>query len=191
MGSLWVKMLVAGALSVLCLSVAVRADICSLAFCVCQEGEVVSCSGTNMEELTLSSGSLPPSLQSIEFSSLDSLTVETDSFSGQHELKELSIENVKSVFMKKLAYSKQEVHAHITIFKVENVEDLEIEESAFVNFPQSSHVEFKEVKFQTIPIEGLKLYSDTMVIDHCDIGKLERESIYSDSQVFQFSNNKV
>jgi len=29
------------------------------------------------------------------------------------------------------------------------------------------------------------------VIDQCEIGKLEKESIYSDSQVFQFSNNKV
>ena len=44
---------------------------------------------------------------------------------------------------------------------------------------------------QTIGVEGLKLYSDTMVIDGCEIGSLEAESIYSDSQVFQFSNNKV
>ena len=100
------------------------------------------------QKLQLSPGSLPPSVASIEFSSLDSLTLETDSFSGQQELKELSIENVKSVLIKKLAYSKEEVHAHITIFKVENVEDLEIEASGFVNFPQSAHVEFKHVKFQ-------------------------------------------
>jgi len=183
-------MLGAALLCALVFSSAVRADICELTFCTCEEVDV-SCTGTTKEDVILSPGSLPPSVASISLTALSSLTLETGSFSEQQELKELSIENVKKVLVKKLAYSKEEVHAHVSIFKVENVEDFDIEQSGFVNFPQSTQVEFKNVKFQTIPVEGLKLYSDTMLIDSCEIGKLERESIYSDSQVFSFTNNKV
>ena len=44
---------------------------------------------------------------------------------------------------------------------------------------------------QTIPTGGLKLYSDTMRIEDCDIGELDKESVYSDSKTFIFINNKV
>ena len=44
---------------------------------------------------------------------------------------------------------------------------------------------------KVVPTGGLKLYSDTMLIEECNIGELHRESIYSDSQTFVFINNKV
>ena len=44
---------------------------------------------------------------------------------------------------------------------------------------------------QSVPTGGMKLYSDTMRIENCDIGQLNAESVYSDSQTFIFINNKV
>ena len=42
-----------------------------------------------------------------------------------------------------------------------------------------------------MPTGGLKLFSDTMKIEDCEFGELNRESIYTDSQNFIFINNKV
>ena len=44
---------------------------------------------------------------------------------------------------------------------------------------------------QSVPTGGMKLYSDTMRIENCDIGQLNAESVYNDSQTFIFTNNKV
>ena len=35
------------------------------------------------------------------------------------------------------------------------------------------------------------MYADTMRIEDCDIGEMNKESVYSDSQTFIFINNKV
>jgi len=166
-------------------------DICKQTFCICEENDV-SCTGTNTEELVLTSQSFSPSIVSLHLSNMASINIETDTFNDQEELKEFNIENVKKLVMAEKMYSEDEISGHITHFKLENIDNLQLGGShTFTNFPQCSQVELRNVKMKSLPTESLKLFSDTMIISGCDIGQMEKESIYSDSQIFQFTNNKV
>jgi len=166
-------------------------DICKQTFCLCEENDI-SCAGSNIEELVLTSASFSPSIISLHLTNMASIKIEMDTFNGQEEFKEFNIENVKKVVLAEKMYSDEEIAGHITHFKLENIEDLQLEGSdTFTNFPQCAQVEIRNVKLKSIPEKGLKLFSDTMIISGCNIGQMEKESIYSDSQIFQFIHNKV
>merc|ERR1712128_165899 len=157
----------------------------------CEDSDV-SCQGGDKEDLKLTSSSLPSSLLTLSLTNMASVTFMTNAFAGQEELKELSLENIEHVVLEKFCYSKTELSGHITHFTMENIKHFELlSGNSFDNFPQISHVVMRKVGMKVVPTGGLKLYSDTMLIEDCDIGELTRESIYSDSQTFIFINNKV
>jgi len=169
----------------------VLADICSLSFCQCEDSDV-SCQGEDKEDLKLSPSSLPSSISSLTLSNLASLTIMTNTFSDQEDLKELHLSNIGNVVLEKFCYSSSELSGHITHLNLVNINMMDLQSAnTFDNFPQISHVVIKNVGMKVVPTGGLKLYSDTMLIEECNIGELHRESIYSDSQTFVFINNKV
>jgi len=169
----------------------VLGNICSLSFCQCEDSDV-SCQGEDKEDLELSPSSLPSSISSLSLSNLASVTIKTDTFSGQEDLKELHLSNIGKVVLEKFCYSSEELSGHITHLNLVNIKQMDLQsKNTFDNFPQISHVVIKKVGMKVVPTGGLKLYSDTMLIQECIIGELHRESIYSDSQTFVFINNKV
>jgi len=169
----------------------VLCDICSESFCQCTDSEV-SCHGENTETLELSSSSFTFPLLNLSISNVETVTIKTDTFSDQEGLKQFTLENIGKVVLEKFCYSSTEMSGHITHFKMENVKELHMENgNSFDNFPQCSHVVFNKVGMKNIPTGGMKLYSDTMRIENCDIGQLNAESVYSDSQTFIFINNKI
>merc|ERR1711915_673678 len=180
-------------LSLISCGTTVEADgkICSLSYCQCEDTDV-SCQGQSKEDLELSSSSLPSSITSLNLVDLASVTVKTNTFSGQEDLKELSFEKIDKVVLGSFCYSRTELSGHITHFKMENIKDLVLETgNSFDHVPQISHVVIRKVGMKVVPTGGIKLYSDTMNIENCDIGELHKESIYTDSQNFIFINNKV
>merc|ERR1712013_42516 len=173
------------------LRVVVLADICSLSFCQCEDSDV-SCQGEDKEDLKLSPSFLPSSISSLTLSNLASLTIMTNTFSDQEDLKELHLSNIGNVVLEKFCYSYSELSGHITHLNLVNISMVDLQSAnTFDNFPQISHVVIKKVGMKIVPTGGLKLYSDTMLIEECNIGEIHRESIYSDSQTFVFINNKV
>jgi len=169
----------------------VLANICSLSYCQCEDSDV-SCEGEVKEDLKLTSSSFNSSMTSLSLSNLASVTITTNSFSGQEDMKELHLNNIAKVVLEEFCYSSTEVSGHITHFNLVNINQMVLQSgNSFGNFPQISHVVIKNVGMKVVPTGGLKLYSDTMLIEECRIGELHRESIYSDSQTFIFINNKV
>ena len=123
----------------------VLGNICSLSFCQCEDSDV-SCYGEDREILELSSSSLPSSISTLSLSNMASVTIKTNTFSGQEELKELSLENIEKVVLEKFCYSSSELSGHITHFKMEDIKQLQMESgNTFDHFPQCSHVVFKKV----------------------------------------------
>merc|ERR1712013_233878 len=173
------------------LRVVVLADICSLSFCQCEDSDV-SCQGEDKEDLKLSPSFLPSSISSLTLSNLASLTIMTNTFSDQEDLKELHLSNIGNVVLEKFCYSSSELSGHITHLNLVNINMMDLQSpNTFDNFPQISHVVIKNVGMKVVPTGGLKLYSDTMLIEECNIGELHRESIYSDSQTFVFINTQA
>ena len=123
----------------------VLGNICSLSYCQCEDSDV-SCQGADKEVLDLSSSSLPSSIYTLSLSNMASVTIKTNAFSGQEELKELSLENIEKVVVEKFCFSKIEQSGHITHFKMENIKDLVMESgNSFDNFPQITDVVIKKV----------------------------------------------
>jgi len=169
----------------------VLSNMCSMSFCECEDSDV-SCHGEGKEELELSSSSFPSSISTLSLSNMAKVTIKTNTFSGQEDLKELSLEKIEKVVLEKFSYSSSSLSTHITHFKLEDIKQLHMESgNSLDHFPRSSHVVFKNIGLKNVPTGGLKLYTDTMRIEDCDIGELDRESLYSESQTFLFINNKV
>eukprot|EP00090_Calanus_glacialis_P006461 TRINITY_DN15030_c0_g1_i1.p1 TRINITY_DN15030_c0_g1~~TRINITY_DN15030_c0_g1_i1.p1 ORF type:complete len:425 (-),score=123.21 TRINITY_DN15030_c0_g1_i1:69-1166(-) len=81
---------------------------------------------------------------------------------------------------------------NMTHFKMLNIKHFSLETGhSLDNFPRSSLVLFKKVGMETVPAGGLKLSSETVQIEDCDIKELASESVDTDCQTFSFINNKV
>ena len=123
----------------------VLATICSRSFCECEDSNV-SCVGEGKEVLELSSSSLPSSMSTFSLSNMASVTIKTDTFSGQEELKEFTLEKIENVVMEKFSYSTSELSGHITHVRMQEIKQLQMESgNSLDNFPQCSHVVFKKV----------------------------------------------
>ena len=85
-------------------------------------------------------------LVNLSISSVETVTIKTDTFSTQEGLKQFTMENIGKVVLEKFCYSSKEMSGHITHFKMENVMELQMESgNCFDNFLQCSHVVFNKV----------------------------------------------
>ena len=130
----------------------VLCNICSLSFCQCEDSDV-SCQGEGKELLDMSSSSLPSSINILKLSNLGSVTIKTNTFSGQENLKEINLVTIEKVVLKKFSYSTSKVSTNMTHFKIENIKHFSLETGhSLDNFPRSSLVVIKKVGMEV----GLK-----------------------------------
>ena len=91
-------------------------------------------------ERTPSHWSCPPlpftfPLVNLSISSVETVTIKTDTFSTQEGFKQFTMENIGKVVLEKFCYSSKEMSGHITHFKMENVMELQMESgNSFDNF---------------------------------------------------------
>ena len=123
----------------------VLCDICSLSFCQCEDSDV-SCQGEGKEVLDLSPSSLPYSIKILNLSNLGSVTIKTNTLSGQENLKEINLETIEKVVLKKFSYSTSKVSTNMTHFKMKNIKQFSLETGhSLDNFPRLSLVLFQKV----------------------------------------------
>ena len=77
----------------LILPAVVRARLCDLSYCRCEETEVF-CEGNSQEELFLSPSSLPPAITALSLNNIRSLHIKTDVFKNQNDMKEFRLVSV-------------------------------------------------------------------------------------------------
>ena len=129
----------------LLLTCRVVCNIYSLSFCQCEDSDV-SCLGEGKEVLELSFSSLPSSINILRLSNLASVTIKTNTFSGQENLKKINLQTIEKVVLKKFSYSTSKVSTNMTYFKMENIKHFSLETGhSLGNFPRSSLVLFKKV----------------------------------------------
>jgi len=165
-------------------------DLCSFSFCQCEE-DSVDCDGGDSEDLLLSATSLPSSVYSLTVSNFNNVLIKINTFAKQDILSILKLKNVNKLKLGKFIFSTEEYDGFLEVFEIENIQDLELEESSFDNAPQCNQAKLQSVTIKAVPSGGIKLHADTMKIENCKIGELNKESIYSDSMNFIFLSNTV
>lgn len=164
--------------------------LCSLSFCHCHEG-VVECKGDAGDDIVLSSTSFSSSITSLLVSDFNNVFIKTNTFLNQDYLESLKFQQINKMKLSKFIFSSDENDGFVETFELTDIKDLQLEEETFDNAPQCNTALFKSVKIKNVPSHGVKLYADTMRIEDCEIGELNKESIYSDSMNFIFLGNTV
>ena len=169
-------------------------DLCDTANCDCiQDGEILNviCDGDKSEDLELLSSSLPAKTSSLNVSNFANVIVQTNAFFGGISLYSINIQQVQRLNFKDYVFSEEEETAYLDKFSIENVGQMMLTGATFDNAPQMNVVTIKNVTIKNVPSGGIKLHADTMTVQDCQIGELNREGIYSDSMNFIFIGNTV
>ena len=129
-------------------------DLCEFSFCKCEDSDVL-CQGDeeDPEDLVISSSVLPSQITSLSLSNLARVTVKTDTFVSQQQLKEIHIKSIEKVEIKKFSFSSSNITSFSSLldFRLDSVNLLEFESShSLDNLPKMNSVEFSNVRFKVI-----------------------------------------
>ena len=141
-------------------------DLCSFSFCQCEE-DSVDCDGGDSEDLLLSATSLPSSVYSLTISNFNNVLIKINTFAKQDVLSILKFKNINKLKLGKFIFSTEEYDGFLEVFEIENIQDLELEESSFDNAPQCNQAKLQSVTIKAVPSGGIKLHADTMKIESC------------------------
>ena len=129
-------------------------DLCEFSFCKCEDSDVL-CQGDeeDPEDLVISSSVLPSQITSLSLSNLARVTVKTDTFVSQQQLKEIHIKSIEKVEIKKFSFSSSNITSFSSLldFRLDSVNLLEFESShSLDNLPKMNSVEFSNVRFKVM-----------------------------------------
>ena len=122
-------------------------SICSVSGCQCEDS-VVTCQGTDTEDLVLSPSSLPPGLTSLSISHLSSLQIETNTFKLHVELLTLILDNISTIHLQPFIFSESEYDGFLRTFEMSDVMNLNLVEDSFNNAPQCGNSTFRNISIK-------------------------------------------
>ena len=129
-------------------------DLCEFSFCKCEDSDVL-CQGDeeDPEDLVLSSSVLPSKMTCLSLSNLAKVTVKTDTFISQQQLKEIQMKSIEKLEIKKFSFSSSNISSFSSLlnFHLDSVNLLEFESShSLDNLPMMNSVVFSNVLFKVI-----------------------------------------
>jgi len=169
-------------------------ELCSQTFCQCPEaGKEVICNCDNPnQEVIVDSSSLPRQAEALTVSNCGSVEIRGDSFSHCLDLKNLRLEDLKSLTLKSFFYSSEETeNADLRNVTFAKIGAIEIENSAFSNFPKTSTASFTKVGLTSVPERGLDVFCDNFGIYDSNIDSLDKGALYSDAGTLTVRNNRI
>ena len=166
-------------------------QLCLLSYCNCSPGEVV-CEGGGGETLILSSGSLPATLPALSLTNLASLTIKTDTFKHVEDLKELTLENIGKVSLKKFFFSSVEAAGRLEQLTFENIWLLELESRhSLAGLPRITAASLRNISLGGPAGGELGLLADTLLVENSRLGQLGGKTVASNADTLVFINNNI